>query len=79
MRADRPEPEDKEIESIQPEALARIFECLSNEHLKWRLIVNLLALTGARRGEIAGLQWNNVNRQNRAFSQLHAGEGCLLG
>lgn len=63
-RADRPEAENKEVASIQPEELARIFECLAHEPLKWQLVVKLLALTGARRGEIAGLKWDHVDLQN---------------
>ncbi|MBR2058384.1 MAG: site-specific integrase, partial [Fibrobacter sp.] len=28
------------------------------------MIVNLLALTGARRGEIAGLKWDHIDLEN---------------
>lgn len=71
-RADRPEAEDKEVSAIQPEELAHIFECLSHEPLKWRLIVNLLALTGARRGEIAALKWDHVDLQNGIIKIEHS-------
>lgn len=71
-RADRPEAEDKEVSAIQPEELAHIFECLSHEPLKWRLVVNLLALTGARRGEIAALKWDHVDLQNGIIKIEHS-------
>ena len=71
-RADRPEAKDKEVSAIQPEELAHIFECLSHEPLKWRLIVNLLALTGARRGEIAALKWDHVDFQNGIIKIEHS-------
>lgn len=49
-----------EANYYQPEEVAEILEKLSKEDLRWQVIISLLIVTGCRRGEIAGLQWNNV-------------------
>lgn len=41
--------------------LRKILQCLENEPLKWQAYVNLLADTGLRRGEAAGLQWEDID------------------
>lgn len=66
--ADSPKPEYKEAKALTTEQLGKVFKCLENEPLRWRVIVNLLALTGARRGEIAGLRWENIDLGNAAVS-----------
>ena len=38
-----------------------IRECLENEPLKWKALVSVLIETGCRRGEVAGLKWDEVN------------------
>lgn len=43
------------------EELEYIRECLENEPLKWKALVTLLIDTGCRRGEIAGLKWEEIN------------------
>lgn len=39
----------------------RIFQCLENEPLFWRCFVRFMADTGARRGEVCGLQWADID------------------
>lgn len=43
------------------EELNGIFDCVSQEPLKWQAFIYLAADTGARRGEICGLQWRDVD------------------
>ena len=62
----RPEPRKDEIRSQEPESytaeeIIHIWNSLEHEPLKWRAYVRLLIDTGARRGEICGLQWKNVD------------------
>lgn len=45
-----------EIDEIQ-----KILEVVDKEPLYWRALVHLLAATGARRGEILGLTWDDID------------------
>lgn len=47
--------------SYDVEEIAYIQDCLENEPPKWKAIVSLLIDTGCRRGELAGLKWEEVN------------------
>ena len=63
-RASPPQKDTKEAEYFTEEEITKILECLKNEPIKWRTIVNLLIVTGCRRGEIAGLKWNKIDFGN---------------
>lgn len=43
------------------EELNRVLECVGKEPLKWQAFINLAADTGARRGELCGLQWSDLD------------------
>lgn len=60
-RADVPKLEKKEVNYFQPADAEKILEALNNEPLKWRALVSLLLMTGARRGEILALKWHNID------------------
>lgn len=51
----------EEALSYDVEEIEYIRECLENEPLKWKAIVTLLIDTGCRRGEVAGLKWEEIN------------------
>ena len=53
---------------FQMEDIEKILDSLENEPLKWRCLVHLLMITGARRGELCGLKWDAVDWQN---SRIH--------
>lgn len=42
------------------EDVERIIECADHAPLKWKTMINLLLVTGCRRAEIVGLQWDRV-------------------
>lgn len=63
-RATLPKVEHKEVNYFQPEQIAAIREALEHEPLKWKTLVHLLLITGARRGEVLGLKWQNVDFEN---------------
>lgn len=46
---------------FQPAEIRAILDALDTEPLKWRTIVNLMIVTGCRRGEIMGLRWDRVS------------------
>lgn len=59
-RADLPKVTHKEINYFQPEQIQAISKALENEPIKWKTLVHLFLITGARRGEILGLKWDKV-------------------
>lgn len=59
-----PKLERKEVNYFQPEQVAAIREALEDEPMKWKTLVHLLLITGARRGEILGLKWDRVDFTN---------------
>ena len=64
-RAEAPKRARKEPNYLQASDIPRIFEALDTEPLKWRVLVHMLLITGARRGEVLGLKWANVDFENR--------------
>lgn len=67
-RATLPKVQKREVNYFQPEQIAAIREALELEPLKWKALVHLLLITGARRGEILGLKWDKVDMEgNRIY------------
>lgn len=68
QRATLPKVEHREVNYFQPEEVAAIRDALEEEPIKWKTLVHLLLITGARRGEILGLKWNKVDFEgNRIY------------
>ena len=65
-KVQRPRPRKDEVKTQEAEAytveeIRHIWNCLSQEPLKWRAMIRLLIDTGIRRGECCGLQWKDVD------------------
>lgn len=59
-------PKDEKAENGQDKAyseneVAYIMECLEKEPLKWKTLMVFMLDTGCRRGEVAGMKWENIN------------------
>lgn len=65
QRAMPPKVPKHEMEVFEPEEVQAILKALEDEPMKWRVITTLLIATGARRGEIMGLRWENVDWDNK--------------
>ena len=63
-KATPPKVEKHSPNYFQPEDIAAILKDLETEPLKWQLITHLMIVTGCRRGEIMGLQWQKVDFEN---------------
>lgn len=60
-KASPPTPERKEANYFQTEDITAIITAAEQEPIKWKTLIHLLLITGARRGEIAGLKWEFVD------------------
>ena len=64
-KASPPKNQQKDVNYFQPVQICDILEALEGEPLKWQLVTHLLMITGARRGEIAGLKWSKFDLEKR--------------
>ena len=60
-KATPPKAEKKTPDYYQPEVMAQILDALDGVPLKWKALTYLLIDTGCRRGEAAGLKWEDVD------------------
>ena len=67
-KATPPKSKRPKVNYFEYEDIERIIQSLETEPLKWRTIVNLFVITGARRGEIMGLKWDAVDWEK---SRIH--------
>lgn len=63
-RATPPKVKAKEADYFQPDEITAICAALNDEPVKWRALTYLYIMTGARRGEILGLKWPDVDFEN---------------
>ena len=63
-KATLPKAEKKNVNYFQADQVNAIREALESEPLKWKALVHLFLITGARRGEILGLKWAAVDYKN---------------
>ena len=77
-----PKLEHKEATFLDDEQIRQVLECLENEPIKWKTALYLLIFSGMRRGELLGLEWNDIDFDNhvihiRNTSQYVAGMGII--
>lgn len=63
-RALPPKVERKEVKCLQIDEIQAVLKALESEPPKWQALINLFVFSGARRGEILGLKWENIDFQN---------------
>lgn len=64
-RAEPPRAEKHQADYLQPADIDAINTALQSEPLKWQALVHLLMVTGARRGEVLGLKWADIDLTRR--------------
>lgn len=58
---EKPHREKKQIDFLKTDDAARFLSCLEKESVFWQALMNLMLITGLRRGEVCGLQWQDLN------------------
>lgn len=48
-----------------------VLSCVANEPIKWQAFLYLAADTGCRRGELVGIQWNDIDLKNGFVAIKH--------
>ena len=67
LKVKRPAPrkgersKEESDKALTVKELAQVLACVEREPLKWQAYINLAADSGARRGELCGLQWGDIN------------------
>ena len=68
LYATLPKTEHKEANYYTPDKMRAIMEAVNKEPLYWQAMTYLFIGTGARRGEILGLQWSDIDFENCTIS-----------
>ena len=74
LKVKRPAPRKDESQAeetdkaLTVQELREVLACLEEEPLKWQVYINLAADTGARRGELCGLQWKDIDWNTGALT-----------
>lgn len=62
----------RKARTLQPEEIAKLLQAMEAEPLMWQALVHMALVTGARRGELAGLQWSNIDFEEGTVTIDHA-------
>lgn len=65
---EKPHREKKQIDFLRTADAVRFLDCLEQESLFWQALLNLLLITGLRRGEVCGLQWQDLDVERLELS-----------
>lgn len=60
-RVDPPKLNRREAQFLDEEQTTALLESLSDAPLQYRVMINLMVFTGARRGEVCGLNWTDID------------------
>lgn len=58
---------EQTTEIYNKEELAEMLQCLDNESLMFQVLIHLAINTGCRRGELAALEWSDINFNERTI------------
>lgn len=67
-----PKPQPACIEIFSDDSIFFLLSAIQNEPLMWRLLFSLALDTGARRGEIAALRWEDWNKEESFITISHS-------
>ncbi len=64
-RADPPPVHSKETECLDEKEVSKVFKLIENEPIQYKTMITLLIMFGLRRGELCGLEWKDVDFENK--------------
>lgn len=67
----RPKATNKKADVYDEQEVAQLFQLLQKEPLHARMLITLALTTGLRRGELLGLQWDDVDLENGVIHVNH--------
>ena len=67
-RADLPSLANRNAKYLEEDEARKLLELLHYEHIKWRTIITFDLLSGLRRGELAGLRWEDVDEASQTIT-----------
>ena len=67
-RIEKPKARRKQIECYSPDEVDKLLECVNKECPKYKAIIYLALDTGARRSELTGLNWSDINFKNHSVN-----------
>lgn len=66
--SEKPRREKKDIVFLSPDEAARFLQCLQSEKLYWQCLINIMLISGLRRGEAIALQWQDLDSKKLELS-----------
>lgn len=66
-RADPPKLQAREMYFLNETEAKRLLSLLQNEPIQYRTMISILLFTGIRRGELCGLEWKDIDFDNRVM------------
>ncbi|MDD2391561.1 MAG: site-specific integrase [Bacilli bacterium] len=67
-KIDRPKVKKKELTIYDKNTILKLFKCIDNECIKYQAIMYLAIDSGARRGELTGLSWSDIDFEKGTIS-----------
>lgn len=66
-RADPPKIPHREMSFLNEKDVIKMIELLDEEPIQYRTMITLLVYSGIRRGELCGLEWKDIDFENRVM------------
>ena len=73
-RADPPKPVHHEVNSLDDVEVREMFRLLVSEPIQYKTMIMMLVYTGMRRGELAGLEWKDVDFDKKQISVVRSSQ-----
>lgn len=68
QRVKPPKVDKKEAKYLDETQAQRLVNCLKNENIKYKAMIEVLIYTGLRRGELCGLTWSDIDFENKLLN-----------
>jgi integrase len=72
--ADPPKVPYREIKYLDETEIRQMIELLNDEPIQYKTMINLLIFTGIRRGELCGLEWKDIDFDNRTMQVVRSSQ-----